>query len=71
MSRFKGVVIHSLKGLTSIDRDSPNKLPIYDILQIGAWTNLVRKGKVNPEAYEALDYLISLGISVEGEDVAG
>lgn len=61
----------STKFLFCIDRDSPNRLPIYDILQIGAWTHLVRTGKIPSGFYDALEYLISIGVSVEGEDVAG
>ncbi|ORY61916.1 hypothetical protein BCR35DRAFT_308999 [Leucosporidium creatinivorum] len=54
-------------------RDSPNKLPIIDILQIGAWTDMSRSNSssVPPKYFEALRYLLDLGISPEGTDVAG
>lgn len=67
------MIVHTSTELILVvtDRDSPNKLPLYDILQIGAWTDLVREGKIKAPHYKALDWLISKGISVEGTDVAG
>lgn len=54
-------------------RDSPNKLPVIDILQIGAWTDMSRSNSssVPPKYFEALQYLLDLGINPEGTDVAG
>lgn len=53
------------------DRDSPNQLPIFDMLQVGAFSELVNNGKIKECYYQSLEWLISLGLSVEGEDVAG
>ncbi|KAM0753885.1 hypothetical protein T439DRAFT_166370 [Meredithblackwellia eburnea MCA 4105] len=52
-------------------KQSPNLLPIYDILLVGAYTRLLTDGTIPPNYYEAIEYLISLGISVEGIDLAG
>jgi len=53
------------------DRDSPNQLPVFDMLQVGAFSELVNNGSIKPCYYDSLEWLISLGLSVEGEDVAG
>ncbi|KAL8293127.1 hypothetical protein RQP46_000821 [Phenoliferia psychrophenolica] len=52
-------------------RDSPNKLPVYDILQVGAFTQLMATAAIPDNYFEALDFLIACGISVEGVDIAG
>ena len=41
------------------------------MLQIGAFSELVNNGKIKECYYQSLEWLISLGLSVEGEDVAG
>lgn len=66
--------VFRLINLIHADRDSPNKLPIFDILQIGAWTDLQRApagSGVAEKYFDALKYLLSLGLSPEGVDVAG
>ncbi|SGY72891.1 BQ5605_C005g03226 [Microbotryum silenes-dioicae] len=53
-------------------RDSPNQLPIVDILQIGAWTQLSNVKSIPEQYYDCLEFLIKkVGMSVEGTDVAG
>ncbi|KAK4702869.1 hypothetical protein P7C70_g3354, partial [Phenoliferia sp. Uapishka_3] len=52
-------------------RDSPNKLPVYDILQVGAFSELFRTASIPQKYFEALEFLIAQGISVEGVDIAG
>lgn len=53
------------------DRDSPNKLPCYDILQVGAFTELLRGGEIPEKYFVAAEWMIAQNISVEGTDVAG
>ncbi|SCZ97680.1 BZ3500_MvSof-1268-A1-R1_Chr4-3g07365 [Microbotryum saponariae] len=53
-------------------RDSPNQLPIVDILQIGAWTQLSNVKSIPERYYECLEFLTrKVGMSVEGTDIAG
>lgn len=41
------------------------------MLQVGAFSELVNNGAIKQTYYDSLEWLISLGLSVEGEDVAG
>lgn len=57
---------------SSSDRDSPNSLPLFDILQLGAWTDLLGdKGIIQERHYQVLQWLIEKGLNTEGIDVAG
>ena len=63
--------ISQLIQLRRADRDSPNKLPCYDILQVGAFTELSRSGEISEKYFVAAEWMIGMGISVDGTDVAG
>lgn len=69
--RSTGVRVLTRPCVSNADRDSPNQLPVFDMLQVGAFSELVNNGAIKQSYYDSLEWLISLGLSVEGEDVAG